>query len=87
MTPVAASAARVGLQRNAPTRIRNSPTNPFSPGSAIDDSVTMRKAATSRGVTDLRPPNSEMSLVCRRSESMPTIMNSPPVLTPWFSIW
>ena len=60
---------------------------PFRPGSAIDDSVISRNAATSRGITAFRPPNSEISRVCRRSDSMPTIMNSPPVLTPWLSIW
>ena len=60
---------------------------PFIPGSAIDESVTSRNTATRRGMTALRPPNSEISLVCRRSDSMPTIMNSPPVLTPWLSIW
>ena len=39
------------------------------------------------GVTALSPPYSEIKRVWRRSESMPTIMNSPPVLTPWLSIW
>ncbi len=87
MTPVAANAAMRGSQRKAPSRIRNSPTKPFSPGKPIDDSVMIRKAATSCGITFFKPPNSEMSRVCRRSESMPTIRNSPPVLTPWLSIW
>ena len=67
--------------------VRNSPTKPFRPGRPIDDSVMIRKAATSFGITALRPPNSAIRRVCRRSESMPTMMKSPPVLTPWFSIW
>ena len=57
------------------------------PGSAIDDSVTSRNAATRRGITAFSPPNSAISRVCRRSESMPTSRNSPPVVTPWLSIW
>jgi hypothetical protein len=32
-------------------RIRNSPTKPFMPGRPIDDSVMIRNAATSRGIT------------------------------------
>ena len=55
MTPVAANAASCGFQRNAPSRIRNSPTKPFMPGSAIDDSVMIRNAATSRGMTAFEP--------------------------------
>ena len=47
----------------------------------------MRNAAVSRGITLFRPPNSLMSRVWRRSESMPTTAKSPPVLTPWASIW
>ena len=49
MTPVAATAANRGFQRKAPRRIRNSPTNPLRPGKPIDDKVTIRKTATSRG--------------------------------------
>ena len=60
---------------------------PFMPGSAIDDSVMSRKAATRRGITALSPPNSAISRVWRRSDSMPTMMKRPPVLTPWLSIW
>ena len=44
-----------GSQRNAPSRIRNSPTNPFRPGRPIDDSVMIRNAATSRGIDLLQP--------------------------------
>ena len=76
-----------GFHRNAPNRIRNSPTNPFRPGSPIDDSVMTKNAATSLGITCFRPPNSAMRRVCRRSDSMPTMRKSAPVETPWFSIW
>ena len=65
----------------------SSSAKPFVPGRPMDASVTMRNAATRRGITFFSPPNSLMRRVCRRSESMPTIRNSPPVLTPWFSIW
>ena len=47
----------------------------------------IRKAATSFGITAFRPPNSAIRRVWRRSESMPTMRKSPPVLTPWLSIW
>ena len=40
---MAAITANRGFHANAPSRIRNSPTNPFSPGRPIDDSVTMQK--------------------------------------------
>ena len=86
-TPDAASAAILGSQRNAPSRMRNSPTNPFSPGNPIDESVTIRNTATSRGVILFKPPYSAISRVCRRSDSIPTMRKRPPVLTPWFSIW
>jgi len=58
MTPVAATAANRGSQRKPPSRIRNSPTKPFSPGRPIEASVTIRKAATRCGVTFFRPPYS-----------------------------
>jgi hypothetical protein len=60
---------------------------PFMPGRPIEASVINRKAATSLGMTALSPPYSAISRVCRRSESMPTIRNNPPVLTPCASIW
>ena len=75
MTPVAATAASSGRQRYAPISVRNSPMNPFRPGIAIDDSVMIRNAATSFGVTCFRPPYSAIWRVCLRSDSMPTIMN------------
>ena len=47
----------------------------------------IRKAAVSRGITLFSPPNSLISRVWRRSDSMPTTANRPPVLMPWASIW
>jgi hypothetical protein len=38
-------------------------------------------------MTLFKPPYSEISRVCRRSDNMPTMRKSPPVLMPWFSIW
>ncbi len=49
-----------------------------------DDAGTPPPGAAS---TFFSPPNSAISRVCRRSDSMPTMRKSPPVLTPWFSIW
>ena len=70
-----------------PDRIRNSPTNPFVPGSPTDESVTMTNTVAMSGTCLARPPYSEMSRVWRRSYSMPTRRKSAPVETPWFSIW
>ncbi len=67
--------------------IRNSPTKPLRPGNPTEARVMTRKAAVSRGITAFRPPNSEISRVWRRSDSIPTTAKSPPVLTPWASIW
>ena len=78
----AANAASVGSHRNAPSRIRNSPTKPFSPGRPIDDSVMMRKRRHQARRHLLEAAVSEIRRVCRRSDSMPTMRNSPPVLTP-----
>jgi hypothetical protein len=61
--------------------------NPFKPGRPIDDSVMISITAVSRGIPVLSPPNSLIRRVCRRSESMPTMQNSAPVLTPCASIW
>ena len=43
--------------------------------------------AVNRGITLFNPPYSLISRVWRRSDSMPTMQNSAPVLTPWASIW
>ena len=61
--------------------------NPFSVGRPIEASVISRKTAVRRGVTVFSPPYSLMSRVWRRSESIPTMRKSPPVLTPCASIW
>ena len=61
--------------------------NPLKPGTAMEERQTRRKTAAKRGITFRRPPNSEMRRVCLRSDSMPTMRKSPPVLMPWFSIW
>ena len=60
---------------------------PLSAGMPIEASVMMRNAAVSRGITLRRPPNSLMRRVWRRSDSMPTMRKSPPVLMPCASIW
>ena len=57
------------------------------PGSPIEASVIRKNTATKRGTTFFSPPNSAISRVCRRSDSMPTSRKSPPVLTPCASIW
>src|SRR5262249_20972994 len=87
MIPVVATAASHGLRWKAPTRIRNSPTNPFSPGSPSDDSATTRKRAEKAGTTRHRPPKSAMSREWRRSQIMPPIRKRARVDRPWFTIW
>ena len=76
-----------GFQLNAPSRIRNSPTNPFRPGRPIDASVRAGTRPPASASTVFSPPNSAISRVCRRSDSMPTIRKRPPVLMPCASIW
>ena len=44
-----------------PMRIRNSPTKPLKPGTAIEDRQTSRNSAENQGMTVLSPPNSAMS--------------------------
>jgi hypothetical protein len=47
--------------------MRNSPTKPFVPGSAIEERVTIMKKRASRGITLDRPPKSAIIRVCLRS--------------------
>ena len=67
MMPVVATAASHLLTVKAPSRTRNSPTKPFKPGRPSEDSDTIRNSAEKAGITAQRPPNSEISRVCRRS--------------------
>ncbi len=48
--------------------VRNSPTNPLSPGTPIDDSITSVKAAAKIGATFCSPLSEAISRVWRRSE-------------------
>src|SRR5262252_437160 len=64
---VVAMTARGRLTWKAPTRMRNSPTKPLSPGSPMDENVTTRKSTDSAGTIFHSPPKSTMSRVCRRS--------------------
>ena len=48
-------------------RIRNSPTNPFRPGTPIDDSITSMNPAAKIGATCWMPFSSEILRVWRRS--------------------
>ena len=48
-------------------RMRNSPTNPLSPGRPIDESITTVNTAAKIGATFCRPLSAEISRVCRRS--------------------
>ena len=52
-------------------RIRNSPTKPLRPGSAIDDSITTVNAAANTGATFCSPLSAAISRVWRRSTIMP----------------
>src|ERR1019366_2275513 len=68
---------------NVPCRMVNSPTNPLSSGSPIEDINMMSVIVAYTGMTLEMPPYSEISRVCRRSYRMPTIKNSAPVEMPW----
>ena len=67
ITPVAATALTTGAARKAPSRIRNSPMNPFNPGSPMLERQMIMKSAANQGSTAAKPPNSEISRVWRRS--------------------
>jgi hypothetical protein len=55
---------------------------PFSAGTPMADSVTIRKIAAKTGVTRNSPPNAETSHVCLRAQAMPAIRNSAPIEIP-----
>ena len=80
-------AAIHGCVRNVPTRIRNSPTKPFVPGSPTEDSATTTSAKANTGITFAIPPKSAISREWRRSYSIPMRRKSAPVEIPWFTIW
>ena len=48
-------------------RMRYSPTNPFRPGTPIDESMTTMKPAAKIGATDWMPRSSAIWRVWRRS--------------------
>jgi len=50
-----------------PSRIRNSPTNPFSIGSPMLENITTPKQAAKTGIGFATPPKSAIILVWRRS--------------------
>src|SRR3989304_5723869 len=60
MTPLAATTVSARIGWNSPTMMRNSPTNPFIPGSPIEERVMIMKQAAYRGSTLDSPPYSEM---------------------------
>ena len=86
ITPAVATTAHHRWAVNAPSRIRNSPTKPLSPGSPIDDSITTVNAAAKIGADFWRPPSSEICLVWRRSYIQPTNKKRAPVDRPWLII-
>ena len=60
ITPKAEMAAYhalpIACEPNAPSKMANSPTNPFKPGSPIEDRETIRKIAPKIGVIFHNPP-------------------------------
>ena len=56
ITPVVATTVHTGCVLNDPARIRNSPTNPLSPGSPTDDSTAMTKNVAYSGIVRAIPP-------------------------------
>ena len=67
-------------------RMRNSPTKPLRPGTAIDDIITTVNTAANTGATFCSPLSAEISRVCRRSTMKPTRRKRAPVLRPWLII-
>ena len=67
ITPVAATTAHQRWAAKAPMRVRNSPTNPLSPGRPIDDNMTTMKTPAKIGAGFWSPPSSLISRVWRRS--------------------
>jgi hypothetical protein len=65
--PRAAKSAHHQVRLKAPTRMVNSPMNPLSAGSPIDDMVMIRKKVAKIGITAEMPPYSAIRRVCRRS--------------------
>ena len=55
ITPAAATTAHQRRVRNEPSRMRNSPTKPLSPGRPIDDSITTVNTAARIGAAFCRP--------------------------------
>ena len=86
-TAVAARAPNQLLTANVPTITRNSPTNPFNPGSPAEANTVNRNAPISHGITEASPPMLPRSRVCVRSYTIPTSRNRAPVASPWFTIW
>ena len=72
--------------RNVPDRTRNSPTNPFNPGSPTALITTARNRAAMIGIDFCRPPRSAKRRVPRRSQMTPTRKKMAPVVRPWFTI-
>ena len=56
--PSAESAAAHGASGNAPLKIRNSPTNPFSPGNPSDENSAIPISPQNTGATLRSPPKS-----------------------------
>ena len=56
MTPVVASTVASGNAAKLPSSTRNSPTNPLSPGSPIEESATTVKIRLKTGTTRAMPP-------------------------------
>jgi hypothetical protein len=61
-------------------RMRNSPTNPLSPGTRDRREHDHVNTAAKIGATFCSPLSAEISRVCRRSTMKPTRRNSAPVL-------
>ena len=64
ITPDVAIDAYRMCDLKVPTKIRNSPTKPFKPGSPMDESVTIMKNTAKTGICLARPPKSAIMRVC-----------------------
>jgi hypothetical protein len=67
ITPVAAMTERIGAVRNEPISTRNSPMNPFVPGSPMLLSETNVSSTANIGTTRAIPPYASIIRECLRS--------------------
>ena len=82
ITPRTAIAPYHHLASKAPSRMRNSPTNPFVPGSSMEAKPIIKRKVAKSGTCFASPPNEERWLLCCLLPRKPAKKNKPAVLKP-----